>query len=447
MVTKAAESLRRYLGAPLPLASLAVFRVLFGLAMLLSVVRFVAKGWVEQIYIQPSFHFTYLGFGWVEPLSGMGMYWLFGAIGCSAACVALGLFYRLAIVAFFTLFTWVELIDVATYLNHYYFVSIVSFLLIFMPANRMLSVDVMLRPSLLSEVTPRWTLGVLRFQLGATYFFAGLAKLNADWLLEAQPLRTWLRMWVHLPWVGTWLGEVWVAYAMSWGGAIFDLTIVFALLSAKTRSVALLTALVFHLVTGALFNIGVFPMVMLISITLFCEPSWPTRWLAERTKRVVEPVPSPLSKLGFGLLSLFVLVQVLMPLRHWLYPGKTTWTEQGYRFSWNVMRIEKTGMVEFRLTDPVTGLKWRVYPRDELTSFQEKMMSTQPDLILQFAHVLADRVEALGKPRPQVRVDSWAALNGRPSQRLIDPDVDLAAEPRGWGHKGWISPLGTVEWP
>ena len=106
MVTKGVESLRRYLGVPLPLASLAVFRVLFGLAMLLSVVRFVAKGWVEEIYIKPSFHFTYDGFGWVEPLSGMGMYWLFGALGIFAFCIAIGFLYRIAAIAFFIAYHW-----------------------------------------------------------------------------------------------------------------------------------------------------------------------------------------------------------------------------------------------------------------------------------------------------------------------------------------------------
>ena len=410
--------------------------------MLYSVVRFVAKGWVDELYIQPAYHFTYFGFGWVQPLGGMGMYWVFAALGALALCIAFGFLYRLATVGFFVLFTWVELIDVATYLNHYYFVSLVSLLLAFMPANRMLSIDALMRPSLRAAVTPRWTLWILRFQIAVTYVYAGIAKLNGDWLLEAQPLRTWLRAWGHLPGIGSWLTEVWVAYLMSWGGALFDLGIVCLLLSPRWRLVGLMLALAFHVVTGALFDIGVFPLVMLISITLFCEPTWPERWGALwMTSSQDSRVLRPLTTSGLVLLLVFALIQVLVPLRHWVYPGVTAWTEQGYRFSWNVMRTEKTGMVEFRLTDPVTGLQWRVYPRDELTPLQTKMMSTQPDLILQFAHELARRSQAAGKARPRVTVDSWASLNGRPSQRLIDATVDLASQSQGFAHKHWIVPL------
>ena len=144
----------------------------------------------DSLYVTPPFHFTYWGFEWVQPLGETGMHLLFFTLIVASLLIALGLFYRPAIVIFFLGFTYVELLDVTTYLNHYYFVSLVSLLLIFLPANRDYSLDARWGLVARRTQTPLWTLGILRFQMGLVYVFAGLAKLNADWLLRAEPLKT-----------------------------------------------------------------------------------------------------------------------------------------------------------------------------------------------------------------------------------------------------------------
>ncbi len=55
--------------------------------------------------------------------------------------------------------------------------------------------------------------------------------------------------------------------------------------------------------------------------------------------------------------------------------------------------------------------------------------------------IIEDEWEDKGHADVSVYVDAWASLNGRPRQRLIDPNVDLAREEEGWGHKRWIVPL------
>ena len=125
---------------PVEAAPLQVFRILFGLLMLWSIIRFWAYGWIDKFYIQPKFHFTYHGFEWVKPL-GVWTYMLFVICGIAAILVTLGFKYRIAILTFFLSFTYIELMDKTTYLNHYYFVSIVSFLMIFLPANTHFSLD------------------------------------------------------------------------------------------------------------------------------------------------------------------------------------------------------------------------------------------------------------------------------------------------------------------
>jgi hypothetical protein len=130
---------------------------------------------------------------------------------------------------------------------------------------------------------------------------------------------------------------------------------------------------------------------------------------------------------------------MLFPLRHWLYPGDVLWTEEGYRFSWNVMLAEKTGMALFHVTDAETGQRWIVFPNEYLTPQQEKQMSFQPDMILQFAHFLADIFRTHGHSDIRVTVDSFVSLNGRPSQRFIQEGIDLTRLHNSIFHKEWIT--------
>ena len=69
-------------------------------------------------------------------------------------------------------------------------------------------------------------------------------------------------------------------------------------------------------------------------------------------------------------------------------------------------------------------------------------MAFQPDMVLQFAHFLADTYsEQFDIDRPKVTVDCFVALNGRASQRLINPDTDLAAVKDSFRPKAWILPF------
>ncbi len=461
-------------------ASLAVFRVLFGAVMMFSAARFVANGWVEEVYLAPELQFTYYGFSWVRVLPECGMYGLFAMVGLSALGIALGALYRLSCAVFFVSFTYLELIDKTTYLNHYYLVSILAALMLFMPLHRTWSIDelwfrrtrsesdqsdIEILRSESSGQVPQWCLWCLRLQVGLLYVFAGLAKLQSDWLWRGEPLATWLHANADLPLVGPLLDEPWVAVLASWAGAGFDLFIVPALLWPRTRTVAYAAVVGFHLATAALFPIGVFPWLMIGTATIFLSPSWPRRLLrrlgfqnveiddtsldhtshrkqSERTNAVT---PSRWRRLGKSALALHFALQIALPLRHYLYPGDTCWTEEGYRFAWRVMLIEKTGQVDFHLRDPETGRTWTIHPREFLTPLQTRMMSTQPDMILEFAHRLAERfAEQLGH-RPEVRAEAWVSLNGRRSRLLIDPAVDLARQEEGFPPKEWILGKRTLQ--
>ncbi|WP_414711244.1 HTTM domain-containing protein [Puia sp.] len=392
------------------IAPLAILRITFGAVLLYSTLRFIAKGWVREFYIAPRFHFTFYGFDWVRPLPAAGMYLVFGVMAVAALFIAAGFLYRVAVAAFLLCFVYVELLDKTYYLNHYYFVSLFVFLLLLVPANRYWSVDVLLRPVLRVTRVPAWTIDIFRVQLLLVYVFAGLSKLTADWLLHAEPLRIWLPA-QGLP--------IWMAYAFSWCGALFDLSIGFLLWWRRTRVLAYVFVVIFHIVTALLFKIGVFPYVMIAATLVFFD------W---------KPGPGPVWQPGRApgvLLGVYFVLQILIPMRFLLYPGRLLWTEQGYRFSWRVMLMEKSGTSFFYVREGER--KGEVDNAKFLTPLQERQMATQPDMILQYAHYLSGVYG--GKP---VTVESYVTLNGSGSRLYLDSSVDLSRECESFLPKKWI---------
>lgn len=428
-------------------ASLAVFRVVFGLMILFSTIRFWIKGWIEELYIQPKFFFSYYGFEWVKPL-GSATYLLFIICGIAALFFALGLFYRLSAVLLFLSFTYIELMDKTNYLNHYYFVSLVAFLMIWLPAHVNFSIDAIRKPNTKSRYVPLWTIGSIRMMMSIVYVFAGLAKLNSDWLLNAMPLKLWLPGNNDIPIVGPLFSQVWVAYLFSWFGAFYDLTVPFFLLNKKTRPFAYATVIIFHLMTAALFPIGVFPYVMIVCALVFFDSEDADRfiqWLkakwtfipATNNENYYTFAPRLQKPLAF-LFVAFFSIQLLMPWRYLLNKGELFWTEEGYRFSWRVMLMEKMGYAQFVVQDATTGKRIAVNNNEFLTRNQEKMMATQPDFILQYAHMLKKHYEAQGMKDAGVYGTIYVAMNGRRSRLYIDSSIDLAKETDTWKHKNWI---------
>ena len=418
-------SLHQLLFARVDLASLAVFRIVFGLLMAFACLRFLAKGWVREFLVEPKFHFPYAGFEWVRPLPDFWMHAHFVALVVLALCVAAGLFYRVSSALFCLGFTYAELIDKTNYLNHYYLITLVSGLMVFMPLHREWSLDVLRNPALRAATAPAWTLNLLRFQVGIVWLFAGLAKLNADWLLHAQPLRIWLNARSDMPLVGPWLAEPWVAFAASWFGAAYDLSIVFVLLHRRTRTVGFVLVLVFHVLTAILFpTIGMFPWVMIVASLLFLEPDWPRRWLTAPAAVAASHSPTQAGwqrpALGW-LVAAYAAVQIALPLRQHFTGGHSGWDYRGYNFAWNVMLVEKTGHVEIWAADPTSGKRWRLDLRTYLNARQSTYMALDPEMCGALVRKLADDLSPTGGAAPApvaIRATVWASLNGRPSQMM-----------------------------
>lgn len=429
--------------APKDPAALVAFRVVFGLLVTVSSVRFLAYGWTHELFA--PYRFTYWGFGWVPQLSQDGVKGLFVLLGLLGLAVAAGLFYRVAIAALFVVFSWLQLIDVSNYLNHYYLVSLLALLMAFMPLNAAFSLDVWRQPALRLEAFPAWCTWLLRFQVGTVYVFAGLAKLNSDWLLHAQPLSIWLTARSALPGMEHLLDVRAVAFAAAWGGFLFDSTVPLFLIWKRTRAVAFVVVVGFHAVTWLLFPIGMFPIIMVTSALVFFDSSWPRKLFRRAAFVVPEAAKASAPRWAVVIVVAWCAVQLAVPLRTHLYGGDVSWHEQGMRFSWRVMTREKNGSVTFVVRSPKTGREWHVSPGQYLTRVQEREMAVQPDLILQLAHHIGEVWRAKGEGDVEVHADAVVSLNGRPAQVFLDPTVDLMRERDGLISKKWILPAPMTE--
>jgi hypothetical protein len=456
-----------FLQTPVHIAPLVVFRIIIGAMMIFSTARFIAFGWIDDHYIKPIFHFKYFGFEWVEVLPAFWMYAIHILMLLAGLCVMIGFYFRIASIMLFISFTYTELIDLTYYLNHYYFVSLVLLLLMLTPAGKYFSIDSYRNPTSATHQIPRFWIFVFQLLLAIVYTYAGLAKLNYDWLVNALPLKIWLPAHDKIPLIGFLFKWPFAPYVFSWIGMIYDCTIVFWLWNVRTRPFAYLLVTLFHLLTGILFQIGVFPLVMIAATLIFFSEQWHIKllqklatllqWSMSMVPRSVSSQTitqqglfdyanqntntfKPIKNSTLFIVTAFFCFQVLFPWRFVLYPGNLFWTEEGYRFSWRVMLMEKAGTATFYVKDSKTQREGVVVNSEFLNAHQEKQMAMQPDMIMQYAHFLKKHYEQLGVANPSVRAEVYVTLNAKPSELLIDPNIDLTTLRDSWKPKTWILP-------
>lgn len=440
------QTLNHTLLTPTDAALLATFRVLFGAIMVWEVYRYYHYNRIANYYITPKFYFTYELFPFVTPLPGPWLYLVFFVMGLSALGIAVGLFYRASAVIFFFSYTYIFLLDKTQYNNHYYLIILLAFLFIWVDAHRWASIDQKLRPALRAEVVPFWQIFIFRAQIIIVYFYGGLAKINIDWLV-GEPMRLWLQKRADSTAIGPVLEHEAAVYFFSYGGLLFDLFIGFLLLWKPTRPLAVVLIIFFHLTNAWLFSIGIFPYLMIAATILFANPDWPRRVLRRARPDMSNVSPRHMVSYhhwALGVVALYLLLQILIPLRHWLYPNYVAWSEEGHRFAWRMKLRDKSGSLAFYVTDPDTNQAWGVELEQDLTERQMNKMITRPDMILQYAHHLKIRAQQAGITSPVIKVQSWASLNGRAYQQMIDPAANLADTPQTiFAPAPWILPFQT----
>ena len=420
-------------------APIITLRRFFAVLVLFSSIRFIGKGWIETQILSPVWLFPFDGFEWIPRPNAQGAMGLFVGMIAGGCMLLAGKTQRLGALLFLVCFTYVEVLDKSNYLNHYYFVSIVAFLFLLIPAKASKS------------MVPRIYVFSFRIIIAIVYFYAGIAKLNADWMLDAQPLRLWLPQHSSLPLIGPLFKLKGTAYLFSWMGAAFDLLAPFALFSNRLRPFFYPVLVVFHVLTWILFPIGVFPWVMIACTTVFFRDEWHIN-LWRRLPWAPLHIPSKNSthfpmtfwdKNIKGLLVFFLLFQLVFPWRYLAHKGNSYWHEFGYRFAWKVMLMEKAGYTTYYIENEA-GQK-QVFPIENfLSPNQLKMVGAKPDLIVQAAHLIHAHWKRENNENIKVSAEVWTTLNGRRSQLMIDPFVDLATVKNDWSERNYVLPLDSV---
>ena len=425
--------------------STAVLRIGFSAVMLYWVALHLVFDKISYNYYEPAVLFPYAGFDWVEPWAGRGLHLHFVILLLACAAMWVGAFYRLASLVFAFGFAYVFLLDKTTYQNHYYLVTLLGFVLAICPAHRALSFDAL---RLKTDATvPKWSLWLLRFQIGVVYFYGGIAKINWDWV-SGFPMRQVLASKDWHPVIGSICDQEWLVQVFVWGGLLLDLFIVPALLWKRTRAFAYVAAVLFHLANASLFKIGIFPWAMIVLTTIFFAPNWPSQLLPSLVTKFragnAADVTAPHTRAGWQTTSLkvclvaFVIIQLVLPLRHLAFPENTNWTERNHHFAWHMMLRGKMTAVRFHVIDKETG-RGGVYPlHEDLKLHQVVRMTRDPFMIRQFAKHVARVSREKGFPNVEVRVFALCSLNGRKPQLLIDPEIDLASDQLP---DNWIVPL------
>ncbi|UNY99562.1 HTTM domain-containing protein [Zhouia spongiae] len=421
--------------------ALIVFRVFFGFLIAAEAFGAIFTGWIKRTLIEPEFTFTVIGFEFLQPLPGNGMYFYFAAMGVLGILVMTGYKYRLSVGLFTLMWTGVYLMQKASYNNHYYLLILICLLMLVLPAHRYFSVDARRNPTIKKTAMPGWCKWAIVLQLWIVYTYASLAKLYPDWL-DLTVVKNLMSSKADYYLIGDLLQKQGVHVFIAYTGILFDLLVIPMLLWKPTRKLAFLASVVFHLFNSIVFQIGIFPYLSLAFTLFFFEPKTIRDiFLKKKPLYVNDEVIIPRYKnLLYTVGGVYFLIQLVLPLRHWFIKDDVLWTEEGHRLSWRMMLRSKSGYSTFKVVDKATGETELVYPKNYLSRKQQGIIGTKPDVIWQFAQRLKKQYNAEGK-EVAVYVKNRVSVNRRRAKPLIDESIDLAAEPwKQFQHHSWLLP-------
>lgn len=423
---------------PVDNSPLIIFRIFFGFLLAAETFGAILTGWVKDNFIKPKFTFSHIGMEWLQPLPGDGMYYYFATMGVLGILVMLGWKYKWSLSAFTVLWTLTYWMQKTSYNNHYYMLVLVCLIMIFLPANRYASLDARQNPEIKSLTMPKWCSLVMIAQVAIVYFFATVSKFYPDWL-DGTFTKNLLAHKSSTPFIREIFNQKWFYLFIAYSGILFDMLIVPMLLWKKTRTIAFIASLIFHLFNAITLQIGIFPFFAL-SFAVFFYPTEKIRALFFKKKPKPEgnePIYQNKSILLYFFIPYF-LIQIALPVRHWFIKGDVLWTEEAHRLSWRMMLRSRTGYSTFKVIDKKTGERLPYSLYSSLTDKQIAMVADKPDAIWQMAQRIKKVFAKQGKD-VSVFVDCHVSINGRPYRQLIDPTVDMAAAKWDYfGHNDWI---------
>ncbi len=434
--------LNKFLFKQIDNTSLVVFRVFFGLLIGLEGFGAILTGWVKRTFIDPDFTFTFIGFEWLQPLPGIGMYVYFVIMGICGFLVMIGYKYRWSIGIFTVLWTCAYLMQKTSYNNHYYLLVLLCIFMWIVPAHHYFSIDAKQNPSIKKNHMPNWCLWIFILQLFIVYTYASVAKMYPDWI-SGEVAKNLMAGRRDLPIVGGFLQQNWIHSMLTYVGIAFDLLVIPLLIWKRTRVFIFCCAIVFHLFNSFVLHIGIFPYMSLALCIFFFEPET-IRNIFLKKKEVYkgnEVILSPYRKIVVPIFVVYFVFQIGLPLRHWTFEDDVLWTEEGHRLSWRMMLRSKTGIVQLKVVDKESGKIEYVNPATHTTPKQAQRVAVKPDMLWQFVQFLENKYAKEGK-EVCIYAEGRVRVNNHPYQKLFDPTVDLAAEEWShFSHHTWLLPF------
>ncbi|RKS25334.1 vitamin K-dependent gamma-carboxylase-like protein [Flavobacterium endophyticum] len=428
---------RQFIYKQIDNSQLVVFRILFGALLLWQVLDYTLSGWVKNNFIKPSFTFSHIGMEWLQPLPGNGMYYYFVLMGVSALLILIGLQYRLSIIVFTILWSGIYFMQKTTYNNHHYLVILICFLMCLLPANAYASIDSRINPKIKRLMMPSWCSWTMVLQIAIVYFYASVAKLYSGWLDGSFTKGMLAR---HAPdFLKDFYAQEWFYIFIAYAGLAFDFLVIPLLLWKKTRNLALVASVLFHIFNKAHLGIGIFPFLALSLIVFFYPPETIRKlFLWRKHEVIVNENTTEGKKIVQWILIPYFVLQILLPIRHYAIKGDVLWTEEGHRLSWRMMLRSRKGTTKFKVVNNQTKEVKFYKLKKILTKKQIKGMQSKPDMIWQTAQKIREKYARIGKD-VSVYADSKVSINHGEARRLINPNVDLGRVKWNYfWHNDWI---------
>ncbi len=424
-------------------SGLVVFRIVFGFLLFAESAGAIATGWVKRVFIDPEFTFTFIGFEWLQPLPDNGMYIFYGIMTILGLLVMFGAYYKASLSLFTLLWTATYLMQKTHYNNHYYLLILLCGLMLLVPAHAYKSYDARRNPNLKSLTSPRWAYLILILQLLIVFTYGAIAKMYPDWF-DGTTVRLLLSSKTSWSIIGSLFKETWMIFFIAYGGIFFDLLIIPILLWKKTRFYGFLISIFFHLFNSAVFQVGIFPYLMIGACVLFFDPEKIRSIFLKNKpsidKNKLETVSvSGKQSLFMAFLGVYFTIQVLLPLRHHLFTDDVLWTEEGHRMSWRMMLRIKSGDTYFLVKDYEQNKEWKVYPRDISSTKQSYKVAKNPDMMWQAIQHLKTDLKTKGHQDFGIFIYSEISVNDRSYLPFTDSTRDMTnVKWKRFKHADWI---------
>ena len=425
--------------APIDNAPLVLFRIIFGLLFVCESFGAIATGWVKINLVNVQMTFSHIHMDWLQPLPGFGMYYYFAVMGVVSIAVMLGYRYRWSMILLTLLWAGVYYMQKTSYNNHYYLMVVICVYMCFLPAHKYASLDVKQGRVKQELAMPTYCSWLLIMQIALVYIYGTVAKFYPDWLDG-----TFVKLMygsINAPeFFKEIFTEPWFYISISYLGILYDGLIIPLLLWKRTRTLAVIASLVFHLFNSVTLQIGVFPYFALSFALFFYSPDFiRSKFLKKKPKMNPDDYSFAIPTWQLSFLSVFVLFQLFLPLRHHLVAEDVLWTDEGHRLSWRMMLRSRGGYTHYTVVEKQSGERHQ-YPVSEKLSTKQEARLTTADMIWQMAQVIKKEYAEKGID-VEVYADSWVSINGRNYAVFVDNTVDLAATPWNYfGHNTWILP-------